>query len=627
MAIANGIYRIVPKTAVGQCAEVAGGSKASHANVQIYEQNEGNGQRVWVGTDADGCRDFRFLQSGMMLDVWGGEAKTGSNITQYPYNRDSRAQEWQLADTGEDVTLNGVKHDAYYIKSKINTNYVLDAWSGQTKNGTNVWLYESNKTDAQKWLLVKDSYHNGKLAVPANVGCVRSADADRAVQFGVNATPVTVYPAWRHLAAEGWQVRWSWRGRKTGTSTWGPWSAWRTLKGELADDGWGDAWNPNMRSYHDSAKTGYMSALLDGIAMSVDQTTYDKKEYRIEVRQFGTTGALSWNADGIAQHGPSATGTVRAVWWPTLTVDAVTWTPDGLMIGYSSDFKRGGNRLAVGRIKGSGGYLTNREISFSNRARTGTVTIPFAELTRIPDAGEQVSFPITLTTVDCTRTQSFSKAISYDSNHGVALSVTQREGDGHTVIVKLAGSYPSSECHIVFEQDGETVIAQCEPASGGGFVATPPFGKLYKVFVKASNPDGTWGTLHVAGLEVDGEGHMFNHDDGWCRISFFDDYESSISRTFERDSETYQTAGRPYESVFFGKGSRSPMRINGIAAIIDDPDFEGARIEDVRALSRKGYATYRTPLGDRRDVAIMSYSEKPHSPGFLSVSFDLRERS
>lgn len=627
MAIANGIFRIVPKTATGQCAEVSGGSKASHANVQLYAHNEGNGQRVWVGTDAKGSTDFRFLHSGMMLDVWGGEAKTGSNITQYPYNRDSRAQEWQLSDTGEDVTLNGVKHDAYYIKSKINTKYALDAWSGQTKNGTNVWLYEWNKTDAQKWLLVKDCAYNGKLAVPANVGCVRSGDADRGVQFGVNATSVTLYPAWRSIDAEGWQLRWSWRGRKTGTSTWGEWSEWRTLKGELTDDGWGDVWNPNVRSYYSSAKTGYMSPVLEGIAMSVDQATYDKKEYRIQVRQFAMSDALSWNADGIAQYGPSATGTVRAVWWPTLTVNAVTWSPDGLMIGYSSDFRHGGNRLAVGRIKGSGGYLTNRQMTFKNRARTGTVTIPFAELTRIPERGEQVSFSATLTTVDCTRTQSFSKAVAYDTNHGVALSVSQKRGDGSTVLVKLAGSYPSSECHIAFEQDGGTVLAECEPASGGGFVATPPFDRPYQVFVKASKADNTWGTLRVAGLQVDGEGHLFNYDGGFCRILFFDEYESSVSRTVERECETYQTAGRPYESVFFGTGSKSPMRLDGIAAIIDDPEFECSRIDDVRTLSKKGYATYRTPLGDRRDVAIVSYSEKPHSPGFLGVSFDLRERS
>lgn len=626
MAIENGIYRIVPKTGTGQCAEVAGGSTASHANVQIYAQNEGNGQRVWLGTDSNGSTDFRFLQSGMMLDVWGGEAKTGSNITQYEYNA-TRAQDWQLADTGEDVTLNGVKLDAYYIKSKINASYVLDAWSGQTKNGTNVWLYESNKTDAQKWLLVKDSYHDGKLAVPANVGCVRSEDADRAVQFGVNAAPVTVYPAWRYLAAEGWQLRWSWRGRKTGTESWGAWSAWRTLKGELADDGWGDAWNPNLRSYHVSAKTGYMSALLDGIAMSVDQTTYDKKEYRIEVRQFGTTGALSWNADGVPQHGPSATGTVRAVWWPTLTVDAVTWTPDGLMIGYSSDFKHGGNRLAVGRIKGSGGYLTNREVSFPDRARTGTVTIPFAELTRIPDAGEQVSFPITLTTVDCTRTQSFAKTVAYDSNHGVALSVAQGEGDGHTVIVKLAGSYPSSECHIVFEQDGETAIAQCEPASGGGFVAAPPFGKPYKVFVKAVKSDSMWGTRNVAGIEVGGDGHVFNYGGRWAKIVLFDDYDSSSSRSIERDYEAYQTNGRAYESVFFGRGSKVGHSIEGIAKTDFDPEFLGAALDDLRALASSRYATYRTPNGDRYDVAITSISEQPFGSGFVKVSLEMRERS
>lgn len=627
MAIANGIYRIVPKTAVGQCAEVAGGSKAVHANVQIYAQNEGNGQRVWLGTDQNGSTDFRFLQSDMMLDVWGGEAKTGSNITQYPYNRDSRAQEWQLADTGEDVEINGVKHDVYYIKSKINANYALDAWNGQTKNGTNVWLYEANKTDAQKWLLVKDSYHNGKLAVPANVGCVRSKDADRAVQFGVNASPVTVYPAWKYLAAEGWQLRWSWRGRKAGTGSWGSWSAWRTLKGELTDDGWGDAWNPNVRSYHMSGKTGYMSPLFDGIAMSLDNKTYDKKEYRIEVRQFGTTDALSWNANGVAQHGPSATGTVRAVWWPTLTVDTVTFAPDGMLIGYASDLAQGNNRLVVGRIKGAGGYLTNRDVSFSGMPRTGTLLVPFSEMTRIPVEGETVSFPVTLTTVDCTRTQSFAKPVSYDTNHGLAISVSQTLQTGDTVLVKIGGTYPSSECHMAYEQDGETVLSECPPASGG-FVATPPFGRPYDLFVKASRSDNAWGTLHIAGKTVAGDGHTFNYGDGrWAKLSLFDDYDSSMSRAVERDYEAYQTNGRPYESVFFGRGSKGEHAVEGIALVDPDPEFAGSSLDDLRALAGGRYATYRTPSGDRHDVAITAMREQPSGPGFIKVSLEMRERS
>ena len=86
--------------------------------------------------------------------------------------------------------------------------------------------------------------------------------------------------------------------------------------------------------------------------MSLDNKTYDKKEYRIEVRQFGTTDALSWNANGVAQHGPSATGTVRAVWWPTLTVDTVTFAPDGMLIGYASDLAQGKQQAGRGPHQG-----------------------------------------------------------------------------------------------------------------------------------------------------------------------------------------------------------------------------------------------------------------------------------
>lgn len=625
MAVANGIYRIVPKLALYKSVEVAGGSTAVHANVQIYDMNDGNCQLVWVGTDSSGSTDFRFVHSGQMLDVWGAEAKTGSNITQYPYNRDSRAQEWELVYAGEYVLFNGVRHDLYYIKSKINQNYALDAWSGQTKNGTNVWLYEFNKTDAQKWALLKDSYYDQKMPVPANVGGVLSGNGARQTRFAVNAGTTKFYPAWKCSPVPGYQVTWCWRGRKKGTSTWTAWSVWRNPSGSTADRGEGDAWQQNVWSWNHSA-AGYYSP-LDSIPVQVDNKLYDRNDFAIDVRAFGTTSALDWNADGLPKHGASAEGSVSFVWNPTITVDTVTFTPDGLLIGYSSDLVQGGNRISIGRIKGSSGYLTNREVSFSGRPYTGTLLVPFSEMTRIPKEGEAVSFSATITTVDsATRTQGISKACAYDTRHGVAISVTQTLQAGDTVLVKIGGSYSSSECHLTYEQDGETVISEC-PAASGGFVATPPFGKPYSLFVRASKTDNSWGTLHVAGRIVAGSGHMFNYAGGWCRIALFDDYDSSVSRSVERDYEAYQTNGRPYESVFFGKGSKGSMAVDAVAPLDKATDPDTASLADIEALAVKRYATYRTPIGDRREVAIVSYSVQALGAAFAKVSLELKERS
>lgn len=633
MAIADGIYKIVSKLKLTQCVDVWNASTEVHANVQLYEDNDdSNAQKVWVGTDSDGCRDFRFLCSGMMLDVWAGKAELGSNLTQYPYNRDSRAQEWAIVAAGETVKINGVSYDLYYIKTKVNQNYVMDAENGQNRNGTNLQLCPLNKTDAQKWAFVKTSFVNIKLPVPANVGATRTESGNSSYQFGVNATAVEVWPSWQCASMGGWQLRWAWRGRKKGTGTWGAWSDWQALgnwlAGSKADEGWGDAWS--CENSHHRSDSGYYSPafLADRIPLSIDNKTYDKKEYRIEVRQAGTTDALSWNADGVPQHGPSATGIIRAVWWPTLTVNTLTWSPGGLMIGYSTDFERGDNKLAVGRVKVGGRYLTKREIAFSGRARAGTVVIPFSELAFVPEESAIASFSIRLTTIDCTRTQSFTREVTYDANHGIVPAITQGSASGGAVSIKLNASYASSECHIVYEQDGETVISECD-AVADGFRAAPPFGRKYSVFVKVSDSENKWGTREFDGRAPAPASCIFNFDGAdYFELPLTDEGGGGgPAKSIERDAETYLLAGMRRESTYFGVGSRGSLRVEGIVPMSDPSLGEHCCLGAFRRLAAAGYATYRTPDGDRYDVAVVGWGETPYAPRMRRVELELREQS
>lgn len=86
------------------------------------------------------------LDSNKVLDLYSGKSYNNNNIQLYQYN-DSNAQKWYIKNAG----------DGYYsITSLIDENFSLDVKSAGRSNGTNVQLYQYNSSNAQKWY-IKDA--------------------------------------------------------------------------------------------------------------------------------------------------------------------------------------------------------------------------------------------------------------------------------------------------------------------------------------------------------------------------------------------------------------------------------------------------------------------------------------
>lgn len=621
MALAKGVYRVSSKLKDAQCIDVSGASTSNSANVQLYASNDTNAQKLYLGVDGGGNADFRFLHSGKMLDVAGGVAQLRRNVQQYEYN-DSRAQDWKLEDAAATATVNGVATPCYYIRSRLNQGYVLDAENGQNRNGTNLQLFTMNSTAAQQWCFRKDSFLDEKLAVPSGVGAVLATDAagtSPRKTIGVSASTLA-YPSWR-CAGSSFQARWRYRGRYTGTSDWSGYSRWRSLAGLDSDEGWGDAWSKNVSA----SGSGALKRAATALSVGVDQGTYDRKEFQIEVRSFGSR---EWPAGAVAvpQHGHSCVGTLNAVWRPTLTVDDVTFTSDGLLIGYSSDFERNGNSVTLQRLRTPRGYLTKRPLSFDGLAPSGTLTVPFAELAFMPSENEQVAFSGKLTTIDCSRTQSFDKKIAYDTSHGLTVSLSQTRADGYEVLAKIGGAYAEGECHICFEQDGEIRLSECE-AIADGFRVVPPFGRSYSLFAKARRSDGAWGAREEPGLVVEGSKHLFTFDGGYFEAPLSTAPFDTPRRSVEKNCESFLLDGKPFESVFFGEGAKSGVSFECVVPCSGGEFGANTSMEAFDRLAACDYAVYRSPYGERRDVAILGYDVRPLARGCMAVSLRLKERS
>ena len=125
--------------------DVAGGSVASGANVQIYHANLTEAQRWVVDYDTNGLYTIKSAKSGLLLEAAGG-AKNNANVRQAkPASGKALHQKWVV-----------VKKDgAYTIASAADESLVLDVAQARTADRTNVQLHASNGTNAQKWVAVK----------------------------------------------------------------------------------------------------------------------------------------------------------------------------------------------------------------------------------------------------------------------------------------------------------------------------------------------------------------------------------------------------------------------------------------------------------------------------------------
>ncbi len=123
--------------------DIAGGSTAYGANVQMYQKNRSLRQVYHVYRNSDGSYTIKNVKSGLVLDVQNGWAKQGQNVQQYKANS-SKAQKWYLESAG-----NGY----FYLRSGVGSFYA-DVAGGLTANSTNFQIWTKNGTKAQQFKFI-----------------------------------------------------------------------------------------------------------------------------------------------------------------------------------------------------------------------------------------------------------------------------------------------------------------------------------------------------------------------------------------------------------------------------------------------------------------------------------------
>ena len=135
----DGVYYIKNRD-VKFALDVSGGSAYSGANVQLYSLNKTDAQKWLVSHDSKGYVSFKNVNSGMYLTATG--SSNNSNVNQQSQSNGYN-QKWIVAfDSNQNIKL----------VSGLNSKLVIDVSGGKIQNGSNIQLYTSNNSAAQKWV-------------------------------------------------------------------------------------------------------------------------------------------------------------------------------------------------------------------------------------------------------------------------------------------------------------------------------------------------------------------------------------------------------------------------------------------------------------------------------------------
>ena len=173
-----------------QCVDISAASYADGANAQIWDCVNGNAQMyafVFAGFE-DGLPYWviRNNATGKVLDAAIGTGidggNNGANIQQWAYHGGDN-QKWTLQMAGDGY---------FYIRSKLDTNLVLDLLYGSTDNGTNLQLCNYYGSENQQWYLWDNTINLSAEWTNSNYKVDYNADGGTLLDENGNETTDTV---------------------------------------------------------------------------------------------------------------------------------------------------------------------------------------------------------------------------------------------------------------------------------------------------------------------------------------------------------------------------------------------------------------------------------------------------
>lgn len=145
--IANGIYTLSSASNWGFVVDISNASVEDKANVQLWQWNTTIAQKFMIMSNSKGYYYIANLKSGKFLTV---DRKSNNTVIQDSYDEDEQNKFlWSISG-----------NDREAVFTSVESGLVLDVSNNKMSNGSNIQLWSKNGTSAQKFKLSKFSNIN-----------------------------------------------------------------------------------------------------------------------------------------------------------------------------------------------------------------------------------------------------------------------------------------------------------------------------------------------------------------------------------------------------------------------------------------------------------------------------------
>lgn len=172
--VKSGYYNIATGHNTNYYIDITDGkANSSGANAQLWSSSCGQVFEI-IPVD-DEYYKIRCAASEYVLDVYNAETKNGTNIQQFTWNS-TKAQRWKFIYTGTNA-----EKKLYYIQSELGV--MIDLSAGKVENGNNIQIWEKSNTFNQKWHLLPVTYKPvtnitlNKTSTTINIGATETLKA------------------------------------------------------------------------------------------------------------------------------------------------------------------------------------------------------------------------------------------------------------------------------------------------------------------------------------------------------------------------------------------------------------------------------------------------------------------
>lgn len=583
-------------------------SPPTGANWQLFRQQVPSGQAYVF---------LRCCNGGKAVEMYRAQTADMTQPKQFTYNQ-SAAQRWWLEDTGETITVNGTSYTCYYIRAMSATGKLLTAYEDGDEVLINPEGYPRGSAhdgytppiEGQMWAFIQSSLLFAGFAVPSAGGAALTAAGSAS-----NVIQAASGSLWPSFKGDGANYQCRYRTRSRGVSAaqdeFSDWSDWKSYdNGSTANLGWGDS--ASTAANMAATAVGGRRVASSSLAMTTLGSSYDRIDYQLQVRRFEP------NYNNEPRHGGSASFTVSQVEPLAITSLSATWSPDGLIMGWVTNWSRGGATCVVESLDG-----LHRKWTVTPSYGSDDALIPNKDLSRRVNVGDSIRVRVTFTTPDgATVNDTRTVTVQYGGTVGTSLTLTAAVS-GH--LATVTPSVASAKAWLVVPRGHGDRFVPLEGAAP--WAIAPPLGVPWRVYATA-NVGSIWNATmqeFPAIVEEPAAHHVTTQDLAHdLAIVARKGGAPTLSFSHARDRQSVGVVGSEFPAATLGENVKSTAKLAG-----DLLAWEGgaALRDEYDAVAFAGRAILRSAWGDWHQVGVTGAEIDLSRADVVPVTINMQEES